>query len=73
MVSEIISPKKQGEQRIPEKIVLAYSGGLDTSVLIKWLQENYEAEVITVTVNVGQKENLTQIEEKAKTRFTVGA
>ena len=66
MVSEIISPKKQGEQRIPEKIVLAYSGGLDTSVLIKWLQENYEAEVITVTVNVGQKENLTQIEEKAK-------
>ncbi|MCK5625922.1 argininosuccinate synthase, partial [Candidatus Bathyarchaeota archaeon] len=49
-----------------KKIVLAYSGGLDTSVLIKWLQENYNAEVITVTVNVGQKENLKEIEEKAK-------
>ena len=66
MVSGIISLEKQEEQRITEKIVLAYSGGLDTSVLIKWLQENYEAEVITVTVNVGQKENLKQIEEKAK-------
>lgn len=66
MVSGIISLKKQGEQRITEKIVLAYSGGLDTSVLIKWLQENYDAEVITVTVNVGQKENLKEIAEKAK-------
>lgn len=66
MVRGIISLKKQGEQRITEKIVLAYSGGLDTSVLIKWLQENYNAEVITVTVNVGQKENLEEIEEKAK-------
>jgi argininosuccinate synthase len=48
-----------------EKIVLAYSGGLDTSVMIKWLQEKYGAEVITVTVNVGQPEDLTEIEEKA--------
>jgi argininosuccinate synthase len=46
--------------------VLAYSGGLDTSVLIKWLQEKYNAEVITVTVNVGQQENLKEIEEKSK-------
>jgi argininosuccinate synthase len=45
--------------------VLAYSGGLDTSVMIKWLQEKYNAEVITVTVNVGQPENLTEVEEKA--------
>jgi argininosuccinate synthase len=45
--------------------VLAYSGGLDTSVMIKWLQEKYNAEVITVTVNVGQPENLGEIEEKA--------
>jgi argininosuccinate synthase len=45
--------------------VLAYSGGLDTSVMIKWLQEKYSAEVITVTVNVGQPENLTEAEEKA--------
>jgi argininosuccinate synthase len=55
-----------GEQTIKEKIVLAYSGGLDTSVLIKWLQEKYEAQVITVTVNVGQNENLQAAEEKAK-------
>jgi argininosuccinate synthase len=45
--------------------VLAYSGGLDTSVMIKWLQEKYKAEVITVTVNVGQPENLAEAEEKA--------
>lgn len=49
-----------------EKIVLAYSGGLDTSVLIKWLQEKYDASVITVTVDVGQQENLKESEEKAK-------
>lgn len=47
------------------RIVLAYSGGLDTSVLIKWLQQKYDAEVITVTLDVGQKENLKAIEEKA--------
>jgi len=49
-----------------ERIVLAYSGGLDTSVLIKWLQEKYNAEVITVTVNVGQQENQEEIGEKAE-------
>ncbi|MEM1507657.1 MAG: argininosuccinate synthase [Candidatus Bathyarchaeia archaeon] len=48
-----------------KKIVLAYSGGLDTSVLIKWLQQKYSAEVITVTLDVGQKEDLKAIEEKA--------
>ena len=48
-----------------EKIVLAYSGGLDTSVMIKWLQEKYNAEVITATVNVGQPEDLAEVEEKA--------
>lgn len=47
------------------KIVLAYSGGLDTSVLIKWLQEKYDADVITVTLDVGQREDLRAIEEKA--------
>ncbi|MBS7640664.1 MAG: argininosuccinate synthase [Candidatus Bathyarchaeia archaeon] len=48
-----------------KKIVLAYSGGLDTSVMIKWLQEKYDASVITVTLDVGQKEDLKAIEEKA--------
>ena len=55
-----------GEQKITEKIVLAYSGGLDTSVLIKYLQEKYNAQVITVTVDVGQQEDLKAAEEKAK-------
>ena len=42
--------------------MLAYSGGLDTSVLIKWLQEKYNAQVITITVDVGQQEDLKEIE-----------
>ena len=37
------------------KIVLAYSGGLDTSIILKWLQENYDAEVICYTADIGQK------------------
>lgn len=48
------------------KVVLAYSGGLDTSVAIKWLQEKYDADVITVTLDVGQMEDLKVIEKKAK-------
>lgn len=48
------------------KVVLAYSGGLDTSVLVKWLIENYDAEVITFTADVGQQEELDGLEEKAK-------
>jgi argininosuccinate synthase len=40
------------------KVALAYSGGLDTSVMIKWLQEKYGAEVYTVTLDVGQGEDL---------------
>lgn len=47
------------------KVALAYSGGLDTTVSIKWLQEKYHAEVITVTVDVGQEEDFKEIEEKA--------
>jgi len=48
------------------KIVLAYSGGLDTSVILSYLKEKYQAEVITYTANLGQGESLTSIEEKAK-------
>ncbi|MCD6409093.1 MAG: argininosuccinate synthase [Candidatus Verstraetearchaeota archaeon] len=47
------------------RVVLAYSGGLDTSVAIKWLQERCGAEVITVTVDVGQQDDFKAIEEKA--------
>ena len=49
-----------------DKIVLAYSGGLDTSVSIRWIQEKYDFDVITMTVDVGQGSNLKEIEEKAK-------
>jgi argininosuccinate synthase len=48
-----------------EKIAVAYSGGLDTSVIVKWLQEKYNADVITVTGNLGQKKELVGIAEKA--------
>ena len=48
------------------KIVLAYSGGLDTSVILKWLQENYNAEVITYTADIGQKINKKKIINNAK-------
>lgn len=48
-----------------KKIVLAYSGGLDTSVLIPWLKENYNAEIIAVSGNVGQGNELEGLEEKA--------
>ena len=48
-----------------KKVVLAYSGGLDTSVAIKWLKENYCEEVIAVTIDVGQKNDLEYIKEKA--------
>ncbi len=48
-----------------EKIALAYSGGLDTSVIIPWLKENYECEVIAVAVDVGQGEELAPLNEKA--------
>lgn len=48
------------------KIVVAYSGGLDTSVMVKWLKENYDAEIITFTGNLGQTKELIGLEEKAK-------
>lgn len=47
------------------KVVLAYSGGLDTSVIIPWLKENYHCEVIAVTVNLGQPEDFEAIHKKA--------
>jgi len=49
-----------------KKIVLAYSGGLDTSVILKWLQETYNAEVIAYTSNLGQKINTKEIIKNAK-------
>ena len=48
-----------------KKIVLAYSGGLDTSVAIKWLRETYRAEVIAFCADLGQGENLKSVSRKA--------
>ena len=49
-----------------KKIVLAYSGGLDTSIILKWLQENYKAEVIAYTSDIGQEMNTKKIIKNAK-------
>lgn len=48
-----------------DKVVLAYSGGLDTSIIIPWLKENYDLEIVAVYVDVGQGENTEYIREKA--------
>ena len=48
-----------------EKVVLAYSGGLDTSITIPWLKENYDIDVIAVCANVGQDDDMEKIHEKA--------
>lgn len=48
-----------------KKIVLAYSGGLDTSIMIKWLKDKYNCEVVAYAANVGQAEELTGLKEKA--------
>lgn len=53
-----------------EKIVLAYSGGLDTSIILTWLKENYDCDIIAVCCNAGQREDYDAIEKKA---YTTGA
>ena len=52
------------------KVVLAYSGGLDTSVILRWLKENYQCEVVTFTADLGQEEDFTAVEAKAKQQGT---
>jgi len=52
--------------KLKKKVVLAYSGGLDTSIILKWLQENYNAEVIAYTANIGQEIDKNQIIRNAK-------
>src|SRR5438128_5457339 len=47
------------------KIVLAYSGGLDTSIILRWLKENYQADVIAFCADIGQEEELAGLEAKA--------
>ena len=49
-----------------EKVILAYSGGLDTTAIIPWLKENYDYEVICCCIDCGQEEELDGLEERAK-------
>ncbi|KNF08106.1 argininosuccinate synthase ArgG [Gottschalkia purinilytica] len=48
-----------------EKVVLAYSGGLDTSIIIPWLKENYDLDIIAACINVGQDDDMDEVREKA--------
>ncbi len=50
---------------MPEKVVLAYSGGLDTSIIIPWLKENYSSEVVAMVADVGQGDDIEAVVEKA--------
>src|ERR671927_1192196 len=54
------------ESSPPKKVVLAYSGGLDTSVILKWLQATYGCEVVTFTADLGQGEELEPARRKAE-------
>ena len=48
-----------------KKVILAYSGGLDTSVILKWLIETYKCDVVAFSAAIGQEEEIDDIEEKA--------
>ncbi len=51
---------------MPRKIVLAYSGGLDTSIILRWLQKTYQCDVVAFIADIGQREDLKAIEDKAR-------
>jgi len=55
----------EGRHGVSDKVVLAYSGGLDTSVAIKWLHEKYNLDVIAVTIDVGNEKDFSAIRQKA--------
>ena len=57
--------EKKLNKRNVKKVVLAYSGGLDTSIILKWLQDEYNAEVITFTADLGQGEEVEPARAKA--------
>ncbi len=56
-----------------KKVVLAYSGGLDTSVILKWIKEEYQCEVVTLTCDLGQEEDLDGVDQKALSTGAVKA
>ncbi len=58
--------QRYGLEKPPKKVVLAYSGGLDTSVMLHWIRKTFDCEVVAYMANVGQAENIPEIERKAK-------
>jgi argininosuccinate synthase len=62
----LCAPDALPNTRPPMKIVLAYSGGLDTSVIVRWLKETYDAEIITFSADIGQEEELKGLPQKAR-------
>ena len=58
---------------MPEKVVLAYSGGLDTSVAIKWIADNYKMDVVALTIDVGNEKDFTAVRERALKAGAVSA
>ncbi len=60
------APFKGHKEREMDKVVLAYSGGLDTSIIVKWLQDTYQCEVVTFTADIGQGEEVEPARAKAK-------
>ena len=54
-----------GKTQAPQRVVLAYSGGLDTSIILKWLQDEYHCEVVTFTADIGQGEEIEPARAKA--------
>src|SRR3990170_282677 len=76
-VARRLAPKRRelggNEMTSPRKVVLAYSGGLDTSVIIPWLKEHYGSKVIAVIVDVGQPEDIPAVRQKALASGADGA
>ena len=66
MPQEKVVPKTKKKTKKKNKIVLAYSGGLDTSIILKWLQENYNSEVIAYTADIGQGMDKSKVIKNAK-------
>ena len=63
-MTKIAAPKTASDPG-PKRVVLAYSGGLDTSIILKWLQDAYHCEVVTFTADIGQGEEIEPARAKA--------
>jgi len=65
-IAATVRPTRETTMSAPKKVVLAYSGGLDTSIILKWLQTEYGCEVVTFTADLGQGEELEPARAKAE-------